>query len=259
MNTVIKIATFAISLISTMVSASEYKLDFNKSDPALIESVAQLYNYPAENISIAKYDLEDNGSLELFVQFDSTCDGSMCFRAVLINSNGSYTEIFRGTHPEMNIIEGQAGSISSIQTGKNTVWDWYSLLAQFVPSYVGDTFIEFDKFTTQNKDEAVVQYYANLHSSRNIKVFDFDFLADGKQERLVVDSDIQNCRQWKYCRGYLYNSSSDTEIMSFTVGQNQIFKLIDDSTFSKFVVQSDNGYSIFAYTGDTLEKVDSVY
>ena len=33
---------------------------------------------PAENISIAKYDLEGNGSNEIFVQFDATCQNDTC-------------------------------------------------------------------------------------------------------------------------------------------------------------------------------------
>ena len=257
MKTVTTLAALSIFSISTMVTADEYILDFNKSDSATIASVSELYNYPSEGISLAKYDLEDNGSLELFVQFDGTCEGNKCFRTVLLNSNGSYNEIFRGTHNQMSIMEGELGSISSIKTDVNTEWNWYSNLRRFVPAFTGPV-VGFEDISKEVTSEDILQYYADLYNSRNIKVYDFDLLSDGKQERLVVDLDIQNCMQWKYCRGYLYNSSSSEVIKRFIVGEMEYFSVSDNGLNNTIITQDDHGYSIYAYSGSTLDIIDSI-
>ena len=203
-----------ISLFASTATSKTIDLVFSSGGSDVTE-IAALYGYSASDVSIATYDLEDNGSLEYFVRFDNTCSPN-CFYTVLLRQDAGFQEILRGSFEQMKINEAPLGQISSILTDANTEYEWDARDRAFIPYYTG--YKEYYEVFQWNEDPKVVEYYKSMFNSRNLSVLDGDLGSDGKPERLVVDYDEKNCIKHRYCMGYLFNSLSQKHVGEFIVG-----------------------------------------
>ena len=239
------------------LKANELSLTYVKSDKELLSSIAQLYAYDIEELSIAKYDIENDGSLEYFVKFDNTCSENSCFYTVLLSSEDGFIEIFRGQKERLSIYEFGPEAPSDLVTSDTERYQWNFDRGSFLPLYTGG--VSMYEFFARNENSVIIEAYKSFFASRNISVWDGDLLGDGKPERLVVDYDELNCMKGVLCTGYLFNSLSDKYIGEFIVSPVKPIEIGSGSDVNKIIVQNETGYSIFAYDGTKLYLENRVF